>query len=98
MCIHKVVHSFYVVSCFYVDHLSIFMKKVHPFLRVPVILNEILPDKSIPAIALVQVQSFVKAGLYVCIGGQMFFEKLPDARFVFFISRMSVLHVPTVEL
>jgi len=32
------------------------------------------------------------------IGGQMFFEKLPDARFVFFISCMSVLDVPAIKL
>ena len=61
--VQQVVHSFYEVTRFNIDHFRIFPEQVNPFLRIAVILDEVLPDKSIPAITLVQVQPFVKTGL-----------------------------------
>src|SRR5688572_3932858 len=96
MCVHKVVHSLDIVTGFYIDHLGIIPEKIYPLLCIPVILNKILPDERIPAIALIQVQPFVKACLLKCISGKMFTEKLPYACFIFFIPCMSVFYVPAV--
>ena len=52
---HQVVHAFDIMCRFDGEHIGLFVKKINPFLGIPVILQKILPDKGVPAIALVQV-------------------------------------------
>ncbi len=96
MSIQQVVHSFDIVTGFHVNHLRIFFEQVNPFLRVLVILDKILPDESVPSIALVQVEPFVKAGLFHSVGWQVLFKELFYTSLIFFIACMSIFHIPTV--
>jgi len=75
MGIQQVVQTFDIMCGFHVDHMGLVMKKVHPFLCMPVIHDKILADKSIPAIALVQVEPFIKSIQEKCIGWQLLLEK-----------------------
>src|SRR5687768_389493 len=56
MCIHQVMHSFDIVPGFHPDHKRLFIKNINPFLRITIIHQEILADKGVPAITLVEVQ------------------------------------------
>ena len=96
--VQQVMHSFNVVTCFNVDHIRVFLEQVHPFLRIPVVLNKILADEGVPAIALVQVKPLIKPGLFDGISGQAFGEELLDAGLVFFVACVAVFHVPAVQL
>src|SRR6478672_10372952 len=98
MSIKQVVHAFDIMTRFHIDHLRMLFEQIYPLLRIPVVLDKILPDECVPAITLVQVQAFIESGLFDRIIWQMFFEKLFDAGFVFFISRMAVLYVPAIKL
>ena len=48
--------------------------RVNPFLSIPIVLQKVLPDKSIPCIALIEVQAFIKTLLIPGSVGRLFFR------------------------
>lgn len=98
MRVQQVVQGFYIVACLYRYHQRLFIEQIKPFLAIPVIHDEVLPHKSIPAITLEQVQTLIKTRQALCIRRQVFPEILFDTLFIFFIPRMAVPDIPGVQL
>ena len=86
---HQIVHAFDVMSGFNGFHKRFLLKKIHPFLGVTVIHQKILQNKCVPAIALVQIQFFIKLHFMQLILRKIGFKKLLNASTSF-----SSRHVP----
>src|SRR5690348_3705091 len=83
---------------FHLYHKWLLVKQVHPLLCIPVIHQEILPDECIPAVTLVQVQSFIKTSSQFYIKGKVLFEKVSYGHLVIYISCMSMPYIPAIQL
>src|SRR5215210_2035066 len=86
------------VRGFHLNHRRLLVKKVNPFLCIPVVLQKILPYKRIPTIALVEVKALIKVGNAYVELRQVFSKKIGNRFFVFFIAGMAIVDIPTVQL
>src|SRR5688572_12987312 len=91
MRIEQVVYAFDIMSRLNIQHVFFIMKQVHPLLRVAIVHDKILSNKGIPAITLVQVQTFIKTLQRKSVPWQLFLEEFFDVCFVCFIPRVSIL-------
>src|SRR4051794_1224205 len=76
MCPQQVMKPFYKMCCFHFNHQRFLVKNINPFLRIPVIHQEVLFYKSIPAITLVEIQLFIKTADLLYIKRKMLFKKM----------------------
>src|SRR3989337_4113025 len=51
MSVQQIMQSLYIVACFYPYHQRVRPEKLHPFLSVAVVLQKVLADKCVSAIA-----------------------------------------------
>src|SRR6476661_9977729 len=98
MSIEQVVQAFNIMRWLERNHERLRLEKVYPFLGRTIILQEILPDETIPTPALVIIHTLVKRVLFGNATWQVLLKELREHGFIFFVACVAVFNIPTIQL